>query len=88
MVTMPTETETICKELTENFLLCLQTVLVLPDLFEFACHLTKFIEFRKKSCSHFCCFTAARYLTCLRLSCLRQGGESESTGYFVDMEVS
>lgn len=35
MVTMPTETETICKELIEHVLFCLQTVLVLPELFAF-----------------------------------------------------
>lgn len=44
---MPTETETICKQLIEHILLCLQTVLVLPELFAFTCHLTEFVKFKR-----------------------------------------
>lgn len=91
MVVMPTETETICKELTKNFLFCFQTVLVLPELFAFAHSPTISLNLSssgKKWCSHFCCVMAAQYLIRLTFYCLRQGSESESTGYFVDMEDS
>lgn len=45
MVTMPTET--ICKQLIEHILFCLRTVLVLPEMFAFTCHLTEFVKFKR-----------------------------------------